>query len=67
MLSLWETPYSSRAEARAAFGTVYAEQMSLNGQPLSLDSTSILAAATPALHAELLALVAGAGESALRG
>jgi predicted ester cyclase len=37
MLGLWDKPFASRNEARAAFATVYAEQMTLNGQPLSLD------------------------------
>jgi predicted ester cyclase len=53
MLSLWEKPYSSRAEARAAFGTVYAEQMSLNGQPLSLDDLVTRAEKLQATYADL--------------
>src|SRR5689334_1151585 len=53
MLALWEKPHPSRAEARAAFATVYAEQMSLNGQPLSLDDLVSRAERLQATYADL--------------
>ena len=48
MLALWETPGAGREE----FGAVYAEQMTLNGQPLSLDDLVTRAATMQATYAD---------------
>jgi predicted ester cyclase len=48
MLALWEKPGAGRAD----FGTVYAGQMTLNGQPLSLDDLVARAATMQATYAD---------------